>query len=72
LKASATNTSTHPILPPNGDTPERTNFEQVLLLQRLQNAVRKINPGIPADAQAEAIKEIQRAYSIETGTRIPF
>jgi type I restriction enzyme R subunit len=37
----------------------------VLLVGRLQAAVRRINPGIPADAQAEAIKEIQRIASPE-------
>jgi type I restriction enzyme R subunit len=43
----------------------RDSFEQVLLLNRLKKAVRKINPGIPADAQNEAIKEIQRIASPE-------
>lgn len=49
----------------DSETPERDSFEQVLLLQRLQNTVRKINPTIPADAQLEAIKEIQRIASPE-------
>jgi type I site-specific restriction-modification system R (restriction) subunit/very-short-patch-repair endonuclease len=43
----------------------RTSYEQVLLLNRLQNAVNRINPFIPAEAQAEAIKEIQRISSPE-------
>lgn len=38
----------------------RASFEQVLLMQRLEAAVRRINPKIPADVQAEAIKELQR------------
>ncbi len=45
--------------------PERESYEQVLLLSRLQNAVKRINPGIPSNAQAEAIKEIQRISSPE-------
>src|SRR5690606_18996967 len=49
----------------DSETPERENFEQVLLLQRLRNAVKRINHSIPADAQAEAIKEIQRIASPE-------
>ena len=49
----------------DSDTPERDNFEQVLLLQRLKHAVLKINPGIPATAQEEAIKAIQRIASPE-------
>lgn len=49
----------------DGENPERDSYAQVLLLNRLQNAVRRINPSIPADAQAEAIKEIQRIASTE-------
>jgi type I restriction enzyme R subunit len=44
---------------------QRESFEQVLLVGRLQNAVRKINSTIPAAALAEAIKEIQRIASPE-------
>lgn len=44
---------------------QRESFEQVLLVGRLQNAVKRINQSIPADAQAEAIKEIQRIASPE-------
>lgn len=53
------------IYAPDSETPERDSFEQVLLLQRLRNAIRKINPGIRADAQEEAIKAIQRISSPE-------
>ncbi len=49
----------------DSETPERDNFEQVLLLARLRQAVKRINPGIPASAQEEAIKEIQRIASPE-------
>ncbi len=54
-----------PDIAPDGHSPERDSFEQVLLLNRLKTAVRKINPAIPADAQNEAIKEIQRIASPE-------
>jgi type I restriction enzyme R subunit len=54
-----------PEIAPDADRPERDTFGQVLLVGRLQAAVRRINPGIPADAQAEAIKEIQRIASPE-------
>src|SRR5690606_26125619 len=54
-----------PDIAPDGATPERDNYAQVLLLNRLQNAVKRINPDIPADAQVEAIKEIQRIASPE-------
>lgn len=49
----------------DSENPERESYAQVLLLNRLQNAVKRINHSIPADAQAEAIKEIQRISSPE-------
>lgn len=54
-----------PDIAPDAENPERESFEQVLLIGRLQNAVKKINPTIPASAQAEAIKELQRIASPE-------
>lgn len=59
-----------PIIAPDNDaatssTDQRDSYAQVLLLNRLQTAVKKINYNIPADAQAEAIKEIQRIASPE-------
>ena len=48
-----------------GGTDQRETYEQVLLLRRLQQAVKHINPSIPTDAQAETIKEIQRIASPE-------
>jgi type I restriction enzyme R subunit len=52
-----------PSIAVDGDAPERDSYEQVLLKGRLQHAVRRINSTIPADAQDEAIKEIQRIAS---------
>ncbi len=49
----------------DGENPERDSYTQVLLLSRLQNSVKRINHNIPADAQAEAIKEVQRIASPE-------
>ncbi len=49
----------------DGENPERENYSQVLLLNRLQNAVQRINRNIPIYVQAEAIKEIQRVDSTE-------
>ncbi|PPZ92773.1 DEAD/DEAH box helicase [Cloacibacterium normanense] len=54
-----------PDIAPDGENPERDSYTQVLLLGRLQNAVKRINHSIPADAQTEAIKEIQRIASPE-------
>ncbi len=54
-----------PDIAPDGDTPERASYEQVLLVGRLKKAVRRINSTIPVEAQDEAIKEIQRIASPE-------
>ena len=54
-----------PDIAPDSANPERDSFEQVLLVNRLQYAVKRINPIIPTNAQAEAIKEIQRIASPE-------
>jgi len=49
----------------DGDKPERNSYDEVLLLGRLHDAVRRINPTIPVDSQDEAVKEIQRIASPE-------
>lgn len=54
-----------PDIAPDSETPERSSFEQVLLLDRLRRAVRRINLHIPADTQEEAIREIQRIGSTD-------
>jgi len=54
-----------PDIAPDSATPERASFEQVLLVGRLDKAVRRINPAIPDDVRVEAIKEIQRIASPE-------
>ncbi len=54
-----------PDIAPDSETPERDNYQQVLLLDRLRRAVRRINPAIPAGQQEEAIRQIQRIASPE-------
>lgn len=54
-----------PDISPDGDYPERSSYEEVYLLERLEQAVRRINPQIPREAQQEAIKEIRRINSPE-------
>ncbi|MDM1137835.1 type I restriction endonuclease subunit R [Empedobacter sp. R132-2] len=50
-------------LAPDASDMERTSFEEVVLKQRLENAVRRINPMIPLDAQQDAVKQILRIAS---------
>ena len=52
-----------PALAPDSDTPERASFEQVILIERLKSAVRRINYDLPIDAQNEAINDVQRIVS---------
>lgn len=54
-----------PDIAPDGKTPERENYEQVILIERLRRAVRRINKSIPIDQQEEAVREIQRIASPE-------
>ena len=43
---------------PDGDKPERSDYRQVLLVERLRAAVNKLNPAIPAAARDDAIKQV--------------
>jgi len=49
----------------DGETPERTSYEEVLLLGRLRESIRRINPTIPPEIQDEAVKELNRIHSPE-------
>lgn len=54
-----------PAIAPDGKTPERRSFEDVLLIHRLQTAVRRLNPTLSAEILEHAIKQIQRLNSPE-------
>ncbi|VVB65267.1 Uncharacterised protein [uncultured archaeon] len=47
----------------DGSTPERQNYSQVVLTERLRTAIEKLNPEIPAEARVEAVKKIIRSES---------
>ncbi|WP_164121901.1 type I restriction endonuclease subunit R [Sphingobacterium sp. xlx-130] len=48
---------------PDSVSPERHTFEEVILRERLEKAVRRINNTIPADTQQDAIKQVMRIAS---------
>jgi len=48
---------------PEGIKPERKNYQDVVLIERLKNAVDRINPNIPEEAKEEAIKKVLRIDS---------
>ncbi|MDY0253398.1 MAG: type I restriction endonuclease subunit R [Tenuifilaceae bacterium] len=47
---------------PDGSQQER-EFSEVVLRQRLQNAIATINPNVPAEAQEEALRKVLRSDS---------
>ncbi|WP_373512474.1 type I restriction endonuclease, partial [Persicitalea sp.] len=49
-----------PEIGPDGERPERTNYGEVLLVERLRAALRRLNPAVPTEVREEALKEIGR------------
>ena len=48
-----------PDIAPDGDAPERDTYRQVLLPQRLRDAIARLNPHIPLAAREDAFKQVQ-------------
>ncbi|MBT6051581.1 MAG: type I restriction endonuclease subunit R, partial [Candidatus Scalindua sp.] len=46
-----------PTIAPESDSPERLSFSDVVLIERLRNAIDTINPDIPLDAREQALKD---------------
>lgn len=44
---------------PDGPAPERDDYRQPLLLERLRNAIARLNPAIPLVARDDALKQIK-------------
>jgi type I restriction enzyme R subunit len=42
----------------DGATPERSDYRQVLLPERLREAIRRLNPAIPAPAREDALRQV--------------
>ena len=47
-----------PDIAPDGPAPERSSFAQVVLQARLREAMAQLNPGIPASACDDALKQV--------------
>ena len=54
-----------PNIAPDSDTPERSSYADVFLSARLERAIQRINPKLPANARQTALKEVQRINSPE-------
>jgi type I restriction enzyme R subunit len=49
-----------PDIAPDGDTPERADYRQVLLTARMLAALRRLNPEIPENALEDALRRIAK------------
>lgn len=47
-----------PDIAPDGDAPERSNYTQVVLLERLRNAIQRRNPLVPLVAREDALQQV--------------
>ena len=54
-----------PDIAPDGDKPERSRYDEVLLTGRLDSALKRINPKLPPALLHAALKEAQRIHSPE-------
>ena len=54
-----------PHISPESATPERRSYEDVILVERLRNAIAEINKDIPEKAQEEAVTKVLRRESPE-------
>ncbi len=43
---------------PDGDAPERANYGDVLLIERVHAAIAKLNPALKAETRADAVKQV--------------
>ena len=55
-----------PELAPDGGTPERSDYRQVLLIDRLRRAVTALNPAVPQAARDDAVDQV-----LDLGTPVP-
>lgn len=52
-----------PSIAPDSDSPERKRWDQVILAGRLEAALRRINPDLPASVMDTALKAVERTQS---------
>lgn len=47
-----------PTIAYDGDSPERDNYHQVILVKRLRSAIARLNPKVPLAAREDALKQV--------------
>lgn len=48
-----------PTIACDGDTPERSNYQDILLIERLRRAINQLNPEIPPAAREDALQQVR-------------
>jgi type I restriction enzyme R subunit len=54
-----------PDIAPDGEKPERSRYDEVILKERLRAAVQRVNQNLPPAMLHEALKEVERIHSPE-------
>lgn len=54
-----------PDIAPDGERPERSHYDEMILKDRLFSAFQRINPSVPLSSLQEAQKEVERIHSPE-------
>lgn len=54
-----------PEISPDGKMSEREDYKQVVLVERLKDAIQRINPDIPEEAREEAVKKVIRTSNLK-------
>ncbi len=49
-----------PDISPDGPSPERTSYDQVILTSRLHKALKRLNPHLPDEALEEVLRKVQQ------------
>lgn len=47
-----------PDMAPGEATQERESFGQVVLVERLRDAIKRLNPGVPGEAREDALRKV--------------
>ena len=45
----------------DGPSPERKDYREVLLIQRLSNAIDRLNPSIPPEAHQDTVRRVMQS-----------
>ncbi|RJG01997.1 type I restriction endonuclease subunit R [Noviherbaspirillum sedimenti] len=57
-----------PDIAPDGDSPERAHYREVILAGRLRDAIARLNPSVPAAAREDALRQV---LNLDTPALLP-